>query len=157
MKGMLAAAAAVALSMAAQGTMAADSSPDTRFKAIYTKEWAWRKAQFAIQDEENKKEPLPDYLPSATPAAESARLAYWTNVLKQVDAIPRAQLSPNVQVDYDVYRPQIAALVASEKFRDFEKPVNSDSAFYGDLTETARGDFRSAQDYRNYVKWLRDI
>lgn len=157
MKGMLVAAAAVALSVAAQGTMAADTSTDSRFKAIYTKEWVWRKAQFAIQDEENKKEPLPDYLPSATPAAESGRLAYWTNVLKQIDAIPRAQLSPKVQVDYDVYKPQIAALVASEKFRDFEMPVNSDSAFYSDLTEVARRDFHSAQDYRNYVKWLRDI
>lgn len=157
MKATLAAAVAVALSAAAQATAAADMSADARFKAIYTKEWAWRKAQFAIHDEENRREPLPDYLPSATPQAEAARLTYWQNVMKEVDAISRGQLSPKVQVDYDVYKPQIAALIASEKFRDFEKPVNSDSAFYGDLTETARGDFHSAQDYRNYVKWLRDI
>ncbi len=136
---------------------AAETSADARFKAIYTKEWAWRKAQYALHDEENKREPLPDYLPSATPAAEAARLAYWTNVLKEVNAIPRAALSPKAQVDYDVYRPQIAALIADEKFRDFEMPVNSDSTFYSDLTETPRGDFHSAQDYRNYVKWLRDI
>ena len=102
---------------------AAEASADARFKAIYTKEWAWRKEQFAIHDEENKREPLPDYLPSATPAAEAARLAYWTNVLKEVDAIPRSQLSPKAQVDHDVYRPQIAALVASERFRDRKSVV----------------------------------
>jgi uncharacterized protein (DUF885 family) len=136
---------------------AADTRADARFKAITTREWAWRRHEFAIHDEENKREPLPDYLPSATPAAEAARLSYWTNVLKEVDAIPRARLSPGVQVDYDVYRPQIATLIAAEKFREFEMPVNSDSSFYGDLTYTARLDFHSVQDYRNYVKWLRDI
>ena len=90
-------------------------------------------------------------------AAESARLDYWTEVLKEVDAIPRDQLSPEVQIDYDVYRPQIAAQIADERFRDFEMPVNSDSAFYSDITETPRGNFRTIADYRNYVKWLGDI
>lgn len=158
MRAMLvAAASAAALGIMVQAAMAADSSVDARFKAIYTKEWAWRKAQFAIQDEENKREPLPDYLPSATPQAEAARLTYWQNVMKQVGAIPRARLSPKVQTDYDVYKPQIAALIASQEFRDFEMPVNSDSAFYSDITEVARRDFHSVQDYHNYVKWLRDI
>ena len=136
---------------------AANTSADAKFKAIYTKEWAWRKAEFGIHDEENTREPLPDHLPKATPAAESARLSFWTDVMKQVDAIPRGQLSPEVQTDYDVYRPQLAALIADEKFRDYEMPVNSDSAFYTDPGETARTDFRSSQDYRNYVKWLADI
>src|SRR5205085_8951768 len=157
MKMSFAAIAAAALCVAAQGALAKDTGADARFKAIYTKEWAWRKAQYGIRDEENKREPLPDYLPSATPGAEAARLAHWTSVLKEVNGIPRAQLSPKVQVDYDVYKPQIAALIPDEKFRDFEMPVNSDSAFYSDLTETARRDFNSVQDYRNYVKWLRDI
>ena len=136
---------------------AADTGADAKFKAITTREWAWRKAQLALHDEEDKREPIPDYLPSETPQAEAARLAYWTNVLKEVAAMSRAQLSPKAQVDYDVYRPQIAGLIASEKFRDFEKPVNSDSAFYSDLSEAARNDFHTVQDYRNYVKWLRDI
>ena len=129
MKAGFAAIAAAALCIAAQGALSADTGADARFRAIYTKEWAWRKAQFGIHDEENKREPLPDYLPSATPATEAARVAYWTNVLNEVNAIPRARLSPKVQVDYDVYRPQIEALIADEKFRDFEMPVNSDSAF----------------------------
>lgn len=136
---------------------AADTNADAQFKAIYTKEWAWRKAEFGIRDEENTREPLPDYLPKADAAAEAARLDYWTKVLKQIDAIPRGQLSAQVQADYDVYRPQIAALIADERLRDYEMPANSDSAFYTDVAETARRDFRSPQDYRNYVKWLGDF
>jgi uncharacterized protein (DUF885 family) len=134
-----------------------ETSADAKFKAIYTKEWAWRKDQFDIGDEEDTRQPLPDHLPKADAAAESARLDYWTEVLKEVDAIPRDQLSPEVQIDYDVYRPQIAAQIADERFRDFEMPVNSDSAFYSDITETPRGNFRTIADYRNYVKWLGDI
>lgn len=143
--------------MGAHGALAADSGADAKFKTIYTREWAWRRAQFGLRDEENTREPLPDHLPNMDPAAEASRLAYWTKVLNDVDAIPRDKLSPELQVDYDVYRPQIAALIAGEHFRDFEMPVNSDSSFYGDLAETARDDFRSTQDYRNYVKWLGDI
>lgn len=157
MYGRVAIIAIATLIMATQGVRAADTSADAKFKAIYTKEWAWRKEQFTIRDEEDTRQPLPDHLPKADAAAEAARLDYWTKVMKEVDAIPRDQLSPEVQVDYDVYKPQIAALIASERFRDYEMPVNSDSSFYSDLTETARGNFRTVADYRNYVKWLGDI
>jgi uncharacterized protein (DUF885 family) len=148
--------ALVALTSAQSGR-AADTSADAQFKTIYTREWAWRKAEFGIRDEENTREALPDYLPKADAAAETARLDYWTKVQKAVDAIPRDRLSRRAQVDYDVYRPQIAALIADERLRDYEMPVNSDSAFYTDLAGTARDDFRSPQDYRNYVKWLGDF
>ncbi|MGH6876261.1 MAG: DUF885 domain-containing protein, partial [Rhizomicrobium sp.] len=134
------------------------SSPHDSFTRFpCTKEWAWRTEQYGLRDEENTHEPLTDHLPKMDPAAEAARLAYWTNVLKEVDAIPRGRLSPNVQIDYDVYRPQIAALIASERFHDYEMPVNSDSSFYSDLAETPRGKFRTVADYRNYVKWLGDF
>ncbi|MGH6889246.1 MAG: DUF885 domain-containing protein [Rhizomicrobium sp.] len=164
MLGRFAAATIAALMTTSPGAHAANGGPtaaganmDVRFKAIYTTEWAWRKAQYGIRDEENTREPFVDHLPKADPASERARLVYWTNVLKEVDAIPRDRLSPKVQVDYDVYRPQIAALIADEKFRDYEMPVNSDSAFYTDLAGEARGKFRSVVDYRNYIKWLGDF
>src|SRR5437660_3250434 len=155
MKAVFAAASVAALCVAAHAAGAVNTSADARFKAITTKEWVWRKAQLALHDEGNKREPIPDYFPSETPTAEAARLAYWTNVLKEVDTIPRAALSPKVQVDYDVYRPQIAALIAGEKFRDFEMPVNSDSAFYSDLNEKQLRDFHSAPVYRHYDNCLR--
>lgn len=153
-----------ALTMLLPGAQAATSTAtgsggnmDAQFKAIYTQEWAWRKAQFGLRDEENTREPFVDHLPKADAASEEARLAHWTNVLKEVDAIPRDRLSPDVQIDYDVYRPQLAALIASEHFRDYEMPVNSDSGFYTDVAQEARGKFRTAADYSNYVKWLGDF
>jgi uncharacterized protein (DUF885 family) len=43
-------------------------------------------------------------LPKVDPASQEMRLHYWQAVLKQVDAIPRASLSHDEQINYDVYR-----------------------------------------------------
>ncbi len=140
-----------------QGAMAATDNADARFKAIYTREWAWRAQQFPGIDDPNNTKPIPDHLPKMDAATQDMRQHYWENVLKEVNAIPRDALSHDVQVDYDVYKPQIEALIASQHFRDYEMPANSDSAFWGDLPETARRNFRTIQDYRNYVAQLADV
>jgi uncharacterized protein (DUF885 family) len=78
-------------------------------------------------------------------------------VMREMDAIPRARLSPANQINYDVYKPQIAALIAEQHFRDYEKPLNSDTTFWTDLGYTARKDYHSAEDYKSYIAQLRDI
>jgi uncharacterized protein (DUF885 family) len=77
--------------------------------------------------------------------------------MAELTAIPREKLSPAEQENYDVYRPQIAALIASQKFRDFEMPVNSDTSFWTDIGYTARKPFRRLQDYKNWIAQMRDI
>src|SRR6478752_2736398 len=70
---------------------------------------------------------------------------------------PPAQLSPEEQINYDVYRPEIENFVADEKFRDFEMPANSDSAFWSDLGETAQRPFKAVTDYQNWIAQMHDI
>ena len=82
--------------------LAADKSADARFKEIYTREWTWREAQFAGEDDEDSHKPVADHLPKLDPATQQARLDYWTNVLHEVEAIPESQLSPAAQIDYEV-------------------------------------------------------
>ena len=115
---------------------AAAPSADARLRALYTAEWAWRGAQYA--DDENGTKPVPDHLPKVDPASEAARLAYWQNILEQLDAIPLLQLSPKERVNYEVFRFQIANLAAAQKFRSYEMPANSDTSFWSDfmLAET---------------------
>ena len=83
--------------------------------------------------------------------------AYWEDVLRKLDSIPRAQLSPAEQINYDVYRPEIENFVADEKFRDYEMPANSDSAFWTDLGYTARRPFKTITDYKNWIAQIRDV
>jgi len=147
-------AAIIVMAMAAP-VHAADKSADARLKALYTKEWKWREDQFA--DDEDSTKPIVDHLPKVDAASQAQRLVYWQNVLKELAKIPYAKLSAKEMVNYDVYRPQIEMLIASQKFRDYEMPVNSDTTFWTDLGYTARKPFRSLADYQNWLKQLADI
>jgi len=157
MYAMIAGFVAAAVVIAVLPASAAASNADARFKAIYTKEWTWREAQFAGEDDEDTTKPISDHLPKADAAAQQARLDYWMQTLSDVEAIPRDDLSPAEQVDYDVYRPQLEALIADQKFRGYEMPANSDSSFWTDLGGTARRNFRTLTDYQNYIALLRDV
>ncbi|HEY0342574.1 MAG TPA: DUF885 family protein, partial [Steroidobacteraceae bacterium] len=128
---------------------------DARLRSIYSTEWQWREQQFA--DDEDSQKPIADHLPKVDPASQEARLRYWEDVLQKLDAIPLATLSPGEQINLDVYYPQIQVLIASQKFRDFEMPANSDTTFWTDIGYTARRNFRTAQDYRNWIGQMRDI
>src|ERR1700710_801337 len=132
----LAALAALSLMSAAQ---AKPNAADARLRALYKAEWAWREDQFA--DNEDSQKPVVDHLPKVDAASQALRLAYWQKLMAELNTIPRATLSPAEQVNYDVYKPQIEVLITSQKFRDFEMPVNSDTTFWTDLGYTARKPF----------------
>src|SRR5258708_29897082 len=128
---------------------------DARLQAIYSDEWEWREGQ--VPDHEDAQERIQDHLPKVDAASQALRLHMWQEVLKKLDAVPRAELSPAEQLNYDVYHPQIEALIADQKFREYEMPANSDTTFWTDLGYTARRQYRSLQDYRNWISQMRDI
>jgi len=148
-------AAVILILTAASPSLAKKPSADAQFKALYTKEWKWRDDQFP-GGEDNSKE-IADHLPKADEATQQMRQRYWEDTLKTLDAIPRAKLSPANQVNYDVYRPQIEVLIASQKFRDYEAPANSDTTFWTDLGYVARQDFKKLEDYQHWIAQMRDI
>jgi len=132
------------------------ANADARFKALYTREWAWREDQFAGQDDEDNARPA-DHLPKVDAVTQDMRLHYWQDVMKELDTIPRSELSAADRINYDVYRPQIAALLADQQFHEYEKPLNSDSTFWTDLGATADQVFHDADDYSRYLAQLRDV
>jgi len=131
------------------------NSADAKFRAIYTAEWKWREAQFA--DDEDGQGPVMDHLPKVDAVTQAEQQKHWEGVLAQVKAIHRADLSPDEQVNYDVYVPQIEGLIAAQKFRDFEMPVNSDTSFWTNIGYTARRTFKTKLDYTNWIAQMRDI
>jgi uncharacterized protein (DUF885 family) len=131
-------------------------SADAQFQALYTKEWKWRDDQFPGGEDDNHKG-IVDHLPKVDPATQDMRQHYWEDVLKQVKAIPRGKLSPKKQINHDVYIPQIEVLIAGQKFRTYEMPANSDTTFWTDLGYTARSDFKTEQDYKNWIAQMRDV
>ena len=133
----------------------AQPSAEERFRAVYEAEWRWRKEQWP--GGEDRAEPVADHLPKEDPATQQQRRTYWEKTLGQVDAIPRAQLSAESQVNYDIYRAQLQVLLDNQRFRDFEMPANSDTTFWTDLGYTARRPFRTAADYEHWIAQMRDV
>ena len=105
----------------AAATLARSNDADTQLQAIYKAEWQWRERE--LPDTEDSQKPILDHLAKVDPAAQSKRLQYWQEVLHKLDEIHRADLTPDEQVNYDVYHPQIEALISSQKFREFEMPA----------------------------------
>jgi len=128
---------------------------DERLRALYTSEWQWRTDQ--QPDTEDATRPVADHLPKVDPATQAMRLRYWEEVLRQLDGISRDSLSADEQVNYDIYRAQIAVLIANQRFRDFEMPANSDTTFWTDVGYTARRPFRTLTDYEHWLAQMRDI
>jgi uncharacterized protein (DUF885 family) len=150
-------ASLISLAPSAVASNPADAAPaDRRFQAIYQQEWKWRIAQRLADDEDLPKGTRPE-LPHVDAATQEARRRYWEDVLKRLDAIRPAQLSTAERINYAVYRAQISALYQAQRFREYEQPVNADSAFWTDITYTARRAFKSVDEYHAYIAQLRDM
>jgi uncharacterized protein (DUF885 family) len=147
-------AAACAIALAASACTRAPNA-DSRLQRIYADEWKWREEQFPANEDAQK--PIQDHLPKVDPASQAMRLRTWQDVLQRLDTIPRAELSPAEQINFDVYRPQIQALIADQQFREYEMPANSDTTFWTDIGYTARRQYRRVQDYRNWIGQMQDI
>ncbi|HVY80236.1 MAG TPA: DUF885 family protein [Steroidobacteraceae bacterium] len=154
MRTMLPAVLVAALSLVACATLRPNAA-DQAFRKISSEEWQWRQQQLA--DDEDGQLPIMDHLPRVDPQSQAERLRHWEDVLKQLDALNHAALSPPEQLNFDIYRRQIEVLITSQRFRDFEMPANSDTAFWTDLGYTARRPFKTLQDYRNWLAQMRDI
>lgn len=141
--------------LALVATAAVPAPADTAFEAIWQAEWAWRESE-GIAD--TPPGTVDDHLPDVSAASHARRLAYWKSTLAKLDAIDTKRLSPDTLTDWQVYRAQIAAQVEEEQFREWEKPLNGDSAFWTDLHYAARRSFTGGEaDYRRYLTWLGDV
>jgi uncharacterized protein (DUF885 family) len=141
--------------LAVLGGCARQHSADARLQAIYNSEWKWRTDQ--QPDDEDGTKPIADHLPRVDPATQEMRLKYWEEVQRRLNGIERARLSAKEQVNYDIYRTQIAVLLANQRFRDFEMPANSDTTFWTDIGYTARRPFRRLEDYQHWIAQMQDI
>jgi uncharacterized protein (DUF885 family) len=129
---------------------------DTQFKNIYTQEWTWRLGQKMEEGEDDEKGGTTT-LPRVDPATQQKRLAYWQDVMKKLDGIKQDKLSAGELINYQVYKAQIAALIDAQKFREYEKPLNADTAFWSNMAGAARNVLTKEKEYQDYIKQLSDV
>ncbi len=97
----------------------------------------WRQASFAEPEGEGQDRIMSPHLADVSPAAQATRTAMWTKVEARLATIPRERLSADNQINFAVYKGQIDALLAEQRFSEWQKPANSDSSFWGDLAEAS--------------------
>jgi uncharacterized protein (DUF885 family) len=153
-----AAAAAMALAGGSAAPVATKAGPaDAKFQAIYKAEWAWRRKELRGEDDDGPQRAISPTLGKVDAATQQRRLEHWEDVARQVAAISAKDLSLEEQVNYEVYRDQIATRISQQKFHEYEKPFNSDSQFWSGLNFTASRTFHTAEDYRNWIAQMRDV
>ena len=130
--------------------------PNTRFVAIYAAEWKWRGDQTGSR-EDSATTDINAHLPDVSAATQETRRQFWSRVEAQLSSLDRAQLTPENRLNFDVYKSQIDALLAAQTFREYERPINSDSAFWSDVSYVTQQNFRSVQDYRAYLSQLSEL
>ncbi|MGH7678185.1 MAG: DUF885 domain-containing protein, partial [Gemmatimonadaceae bacterium] len=130
-------------------------SADARLRALYTAEWTWRQRELARRSDEPGEAGNSDHFPRVDAATQASRQAYWLRTLAALDSIPFDQLSPEEQINAQVFRTSLKALANDVKFRLYETPFNSDSFFWTEFTP--RQGFATATVYRNYTARLRDV
>ncbi|MDJ0275650.1 DUF885 family protein [Sphingomonas sp. 2R-10] len=133
----------------------APATADDRLLALAADEYAWRQSHLPASEDVPQDQRM--RLPDVGSTAQAAKLARWDATLRALAAIDPATLSAEGRTNLIVYRGQIAALLNEQRYRDYEKPLTSDTSFWGDVAETARGSFRTEGDYRAYLAMLRDL
>lgn len=145
--------AATAKAASSSGT-AKPSKADAAFEAIYTSEWEWRK-NASEPDEDASPEKLA--LPDIGPEAQAEKLARWEEVEKQLAAIDQSALSRANRINFAVYKNQIDSLLAAQRYKDYEKPFNADTSFWGNLADWARNPVTDEEGARDLLEMMREI
>jgi uncharacterized protein (DUF885 family) len=134
------------------------SPADAAFQAIYTADEKWRRAQRgSVSEDEEKKHLPPAHLRQVDAATQARALAHWESVLAQLQTLDTQKLSDVERLNFEVYRAQIVTMRNAEKFGEYERPVNSDSQFWGDIAPIDAREFRAGEYYTRYLSRLRDV
>ncbi|HOX71759.1 MAG TPA: DUF885 family protein [Dokdonella sp.] len=155
--GLVGLAACLAITAQVHADETVTSSADQQFKAIYQDEWEWRRLQFPGVDEDQDEQARVDHLPHVDALTQKQRLAKWLDVLSQLDALPRDELSATEQINYAVYRPQIENMSADIRYGGYEMPFNADSSFWSELGFMTRRPLRTNEDAEDYIARLKDV
>jgi len=149
----------VAAAATAAQTEAPESAPtnaDEQLRALYEADWAWSMEEYAQVHDADGQLTRDDHLPAVDAETQSRRLAHWEDMLSQLDAVPADALSERERINASVFRTNLEIAASDARYREYEAPLNSDTAFWTGLNPRP-GSLTTADDYRRYLGRLNDI
>ena len=123
--------------------------------ALFNETWAFQLREDPLQASRAGVEAANDRLPSMTLDDLARRDAYWRDALGRLEAIDRARLGSEDQINYDMFRTGL-----ENRIRDFELgghliPITVDNGFHIGFARLPAGmPFRNVTDYENYLARL---
>ncbi len=143
---------------AAKATAEKGNAEDAAFQRIYKADEVWRRAQRGnVSKAEEKKRLPPAHLEHVDADTQAKALAHWGQVLAALKSVDMEKLSKEERLNFEVYRAQIVVERNAVKFKEYERPVNSDTQFWGFLAPLDARGFRTEEHYRRYLSRLRDV
>lgn len=134
------------------------TAADAAFQAIYKADDKWRRAQPGSVSEADEKMHLPPtHLEQVDAATQAKALAHWQSILAQLNRFDIQKLSPREHLNFEVYRAQIVVVRNDVKFKEYERPANSDSQFWEEIAPLDAREFRTGEYYTRYLSRLRDV
>jgi uncharacterized protein (DUF885 family) len=134
------------------------SKADAKFKAIYVADEAWRRAQPGNESAEDERRHLPPlHLEHVDAATQAKELAHWQSVIAELGKVDVKALSKDERLNYEVYSAQIEVAKNSQVFKEYERPVNSDSQFWGDVVPLNGNDYVTEEHYVRYLSQLNEL
>jgi uncharacterized protein (DUF885 family) len=133
------------------------SAPGLELKAIHQADTKWQESQRGAQPLRLRGKVQPSMLRSVDPATQQKTLEHFESVEAQIDKLDQSAMSQSERMNLAIYRYQTGVLLDGQKFKEWEKPVNSLESFWASTQGTGQRGFRTEQDYLNYLTWLADI
>lgn len=134
------------------------SEADAQFKTIYVVDEAWRRAQPGNESAEDEQRHLePPHLPHVDPATQAQELAHWQAILADLSRVDVKALSNDERLNFEVYSAQVEVAKNADVFKEYERPVNSDSQFWGFLAPLTGNELVSEEHYVRYISRLNDV
>lgn len=141
--------------LAALVLIAATTTEVTKLHALFDTNWETRLRENPLFATSVGRHEYDDRLPSETPDDLARRQSVRKQTLRDLAAIDRAALPPDEQVNYDIFKDQIAQGVAAYDFGDDEMPLNADSGFQSSFARLAEEmPMATVKDYENYISRL---
>lgn len=140
----------------ASAQIEASASADEQLRALYEADWAWSMAEFVQVHNADGELAQGDRLPAVDPDTQLRRLAHWQDMVERLDAVLMNALSDRERINASVFRTNLEIAIADAEYREWEMPLNSDTAFWTGLNPRP-GQLQTIEDYRRYLGRLRDI
>jgi len=145
---------ALALLLAPLAALAADEP--ARLASLFAREWENRLKNEPQTATSVGRHEYDDRLASITPADLARQAAEGRAFLTELGAIDRGKLSPEDQLNADIFRRQLEDALTDYQLGAYQMPFNADSGFHTEFSRLAEEvPLATTRDYENYIARLR--